>query len=60
MKEEKLLLISKFLFQLARLVAEAQIQEVKDTQNAHRHTFPDCKIRQNIPNKCWYDFCTLN
>lgn len=44
MKEELLLLIRKFLFQLARLVAEAQIREVKNTQNTHRHMFPDCKI----------------
>lgn len=45
MTEEMLLLARKFLFQLARLMAEAQIWEFKSTQNAHTHTFPDCKIR---------------
>lgn len=36
--EEMLLLVRKFLFQLARLMAEAQIWEFKSTQNAHTHT----------------------
>lgn len=28
-------------------MAEALIWEFKSTQNAHAHTFPDCKIRRN-------------